>query len=283
MSSTDTNTTNTDTVGLYLDLMKKVLTRFDFETEYRPVALWRGSVKGWAGNLLQRVLASQGLKLSRKAVFDPAARVDGRDLPNDAETMIGLKRLDNLEYCVADVIHRGIAGDLIEAGVWRGGASIFMRAVLAAHHDNSRRVWVADSFEGLPKPDVTRYPADSGDRHWTTRPLAVSLPAVQRNFERYGLLDDRVHFLEGWFKDTLPNAPIDQLAVMRLDGDMYGSTMDALRALYPRLSIGGYVIIDDYGAVPGCRAATDDFRGEFGVVDEVRQIDWTGVFWQRTQ
>jgi O-methyltransferase len=275
--------TEAEATALYLDLTKRMLTRFGFESDYRPVVGWEGTVSGRMVAALQRLLATRGLQLSRKTSFDPAARTDGRDLPNDAESMIGLKRLDNIQFCVSDVIARGIPGDLIEAGVWRGGASIFMRAILRALGDTGRHVWVADSFRGLPKPDAEHYPADTGDRHWTSRPLAVSLAAVQRNFERYGLLDDRVHFLEGWFKDTLPNAPFERLAVMRLDGDMYESTIDALRALYPKLAVGGYVIIDDYGAVPGCKAATDDFRREHSIVDQIREIDWTGVYWQRTR
>src|SRR5207249_3588916 len=116
-----------------------------------------------------------------------------------------------------------------------------MRAVLKVHQDPGRVVWAADSFKGLPRPDPIRYPADAGDRHWTHRELAVSLEEVQANFLRYGLLDEGVRFLAGWFRDTLPAAPIHRLAVLRIDGDMYESTLDVLRALYPKVSVGGYV------------------------------------------
>ena len=89
-----------------------------------------------------------------------------------------------------------------------------MRAALAALGDSSRVVWVADSFEGLPKPDATRYPVDAGDDLWkSNRYLALSLESVQENFKHYGFLDDRVRFLKGWFKDTLPTAPITKLSV----------------------------------------------------------------------
>ncbi len=98
---------------------------------------------------------------------------------------------------------------------------------------------------------------------------------------KYGLLDNQVQFLAGWFCDTLPKAPIHRLAVMRLDGDMYESTMDALRALYPKLSVGGFVIIDDFGYLESCRAAVMDYRAEFGIAEEIKQIDWGGVYWQR--
>src|SRR5258707_9696308 len=94
-------------------------------------------------------------------------RYVGADWPGEAVTMIGLCRLDNLEQCIVSVLQRDIPGDLIETGVWRGGASIFMRAVLKACGDTGRKVWLADSFQGLPKPDAETYPADRGDDLWT--------------------------------------------------------------------------------------------------------------------
>ena len=258
---------------LYLDLLQKCLTRCAFPEPYETVKAPEGPVGEW--------LASQRLELVRRAQFDPKLREEGRDWPAAAETMIGLRRLDNLHFCIADVLRRRVPGDLIETGVWRGGASIFMRAVLKAYNDTERVVWLADSFAGLPKPNPAVYPADAGDLLWTHTILAVSLEEVKENFTRYGLLDDQVRFLAGWFRDTLPNAPIGSLAVLRLDGDLYESTMDALRFLYPKLSVGGYAIVDDYGAMAACRAAVDDFRAEHGITEELQQIDWTGVFWKR--
>lgn len=142
---------------------------------------------------------------------------------------------------------------------------------------------MADSFEGLPPPDPDRYPEDKGNRLHTYDDLAVSMEEVQRNFERYGLLDDQVRFLKGWFRDTLSEAPIAALAVARLDGDMYESTMDSLVHLYPKLSVGGYLIVDDYGAFRVCRQAVHDYRKAHGIDDEIRKVDWSGVFWQRTK
>jgi len=195
--------------------------------------------------------------------------------------MIGLKRLDNLEFCIEQVITNGVVGDFIETGVWRGGATIFMRAVLKAYGVTDRCVWVADSFEGLPPPNTGKYPYDAGDRLHEATQLAVSLEQVKANFDRYGLLDNQVRFLKGWFRDTLPAAPIERLAVLRLDGDMYQSTMDALVNLYPKVSQGGYVIVDDYGAIPACRQAVNDYRSANGITEEIRDIDWTGIFWQK--
>lgn len=207
----------------------------------------------------------------------------GLDWPEHAETMAGLRRLDNVQECVEDVLARGVPGDFIETGVWRGGTSILMRAVLAAQGEALASVWVADSFSGLPRPNLADYPADAGLDYFSYDELAVGLESVRANFARYGMLDDRVRFLPGWFKDTLPDADIDRLALLRLDGDLYESTIDALRALYPKLSVGGYCIVDDYGALPACRRAVEDYRAAHGITESVQAIDWTGVYWRRAR
>ncbi len=196
--------------------------------------------------------------------------------------MIGLERLNNLHNCIRDVLERNVPGDFIETGAWRGGATIFMRAALKVYGDTSRNVWVADSFEGLPKPDTDQFPADHGDESWRFDELRASYGQVRENFARYGMLDDRVKFLKGWFKDTLPGAPIRQLAILRLDGDMYESTMEVLQTLYSRLSAGGYCIIDDYG-LRQCREAVTDFRKQQNITEPIQTIDWTGVYWQRKE
>jgi len=154
--------------------------------------------------------------------------------------------------------------------------------VLKTKGITDRKVWVADSFEGLPKPDGAKYPADAGDRHFLIPELAVSMEQVQDNFRTFDLLDDQVQFLKGWFKDTLPKAPFQKLAVARLDGDLYESTMDALSNLYSKLSVGGYLIVDDYGAVPACKKAIHDYRDANGIKDRLQEIDISGVFWQKT-
>jgi len=214
---------------------------------------------------------------------DPAQREEGHDWPKEGETMVGLRRLDNVQQCIEDILRSKVPGDLLEAGVWRGGTTILMRAALEAYGDRGRRVWVADSFEGVPKPNAALYPMDQHDALWTFQELAIPLEQVARNFARYGLLDDRVRFLKGWFKDTLPHAPIAQLAVLRLDGDLYESTMDVLRPLYPKLSAGGYAIIDDYKLIPQVRQAVDEYRGEQGITEPLQDVDWNAVYWQRAR
>jgi hypothetical protein len=210
-----------------------------------------------------------------------AMRVDGGDQPSRALTMIGLKRLDNLQFAMEDALARGVPGDFAETGAWRGGACIFMRGVLKAHGITDRTVWAADSFEGLPPPDPKKYPADADVDPSAAGLLAVSLESVQASFARFGLLDGQVKFLKGWFRDTLPSAPIRALAVLRLDGDYYESTMDGLVNLYPKVSSGGYVIVDDYGSTPGCAKAVDEFRAKRGIAEPMVKIDWTGTYWRK--
>jgi hypothetical protein len=271
-----------DPAALYLDLMKKTLSFLLWEEPGVPVETFnyrrppfRRSVFAAVSWLLRRV----DMQLLRTVRYSQEQRESGAVMPMHAHTMIGMKRLDNLQFCIEDALANRVPGDLIETGVWRGGACILMRAVLAAHGVTDRRVFVADSFQGLPPPDVSRYPKDEGDRHHEQLFLGVSRQEVEENFRRYGLLDDQVVFLEGWFKDTLPKAPTDALCVMRLDGDMYQSTMEALSSLYPRLSPGGYCIIDDYD-IRGCREAVDDYRNDHRIAAPIRQIDQSGVFWR---
>jgi O-methyltransferase len=265
---------------LYLELMKKCLTRIAFPERYASIKPPRTIPRKLAWNLCQKLLTPLELEIVRRKEFDPRAREGGLDWPGEAETMVGIQRLDNLEVCITDVLRQRVPGDLIETGVWRGGASIFMRAVLKAYGDTQRTVWLADSFQGLPKPNPAKYPPDVGDESWKNAALAIPVEEVKANFCKYGLLDEQVRFLVGWFRDTLPTAPIDKLAVLRLDGDMYESTFDSLTHLYPKLSPGGYAIIDDY-AIPGCQSAVEDYRVKHQIKEPLLPIDHYAKFWQR--
>lgn len=238
--------------GLYLDLMAKSLTGYLHEKDPKI-----------------RVL-----------------RVDGKDWPDGSKehsgyTMVGLKRLKNIETLFDQVLRDKVPGDLLEAGAWRGGATIFMRALLEARGVVDRRVWVADSFEGLPPPNPEFYPADKGLNLHLVKGFIAPVESVRATFERYGLLDDQVRFLVGWFKDTLPEAPIEKLSILRVDADLYESTIDALNMLYDKVSPGGFIIIDDYGALGACRKAVEDFRSKRGITSRIEKIDWTGVYWRK--
>ncbi len=268
---------------LYLDLLQGALTRSLFDENLVPVDPGGTSLKARVAAAMRRALEPRGLVLAR--------RIDSREAFLDsppiqqirtAETLIGPVGLAHLRSCIEDVLDAGVEGDFIETGVWRGGAAIFMRGALAAYGDEERVVWAADSFAGLPHPAATLYPQDEGDDSWVEESwFEIPLETVKRNFERYGLLDERVRFLVGWFHETLPEAPIERLSLIRLDGDMYGSTMEALRFLYPKLSPGGYVIVDDYW-LPNCRAAVEDYRAEQGITEEPVWVDRSIAYWQRS-
>jgi hypothetical protein len=261
------------TKDLYLDLLKRALVNWLYMDD---------EVKPLLPRKISYVLTTlTGIRITVPRKVDPAKRESGDDWPVIGHSMIGLKRMSHLQRCVEDVLENNVPGDLIETGVWRGGACIFMRGVLKAHGMTDRKVWVADSFRGLPFPNKRKYPADKSSLFFLARSLVVPLETVKANFEKYGLLDDQVVFLKGWFKDTLPAAPIGKLAVMRLDGDMYESTMDALKSLYPKLSPGGYAIIDDY-AIPACKQAVEDYCGAHSIQNKIVPIDGGGAFWKKT-
>lgn len=262
--------------ALYLDLLKHALTH----------TLYSGSdsVPFPSRGRLRRAVVEQLRRRGFVKIIDrpdhEQQRAQGADWPLFAQTMVGLHRLDNLRWCIERLTADGIPGDLIETGVWRGGAAIFMRGVLKAHGITDRTVWVADSFRGLPPPDSGRYPADAEGNWHVADHLAVSVAEVRENFRRYGLLDDQVNFVEGWFRDTLPVLRDRAWALVRLDGDMYESTMDGLRNLYPGLSPGGFLVVDDY-QIDVCREAVTDFRREQDITEPIERIDWTGAFWRK--
>ncbi len=259
----------------YLELLRRNLTRYGM-TERMP--------DEWSlrRRLVLRTANAINVIGARTNSFGKRRREFGLDWPAAAETMIGMRRLTSLQECVEAVLDEDIPGDLVECGVWRGGASILMRAVLAAHGDETRCVWLADSFAGVPPPDPDNYEADKGDKLYLfSEVLGVSEAEVRSNFERYGLLDDQVRFLPGWFKDTLQDAPIEHISVLRLDGDLYESTIQALNALYPRLSPGGFCIIDDYHMIEACKSAVRDYRTEHGISANIVDIDNCGVYWRK--
>jgi O-methyltransferase len=271
----------------YIDLMKRVLTASIYDegawgivvAQRLELGSWRHPlrlVRDFLRNLLVKTLGKRAIVLVNKEAGDASKQEEGRSWPFFAYTMVGHRRLENVQMCVEEVLNNGVPGDLIETGAWRGGTTIFMRALLKAHGVTDRKVWVADSFEGLPAPKKK----DDGWDLSHVDYLKVSLEQVRSNFEKFGLLDEQVEFLKGWFCDTLPRAPIKQLAVLRLDGDMYGSTMDALQNLYHKVSKGGYVIVDDYYSWPACRRAVTEFLAERSIQPDIKAIDWTGAYWR---
>lgn len=244
---------------MYLELLKKVIL---FE-------IWQEHELDLFAGLLKKDMR-----------VDPEKHKKGEIWPQMAHSMIGRMRMENLQMCMESVVRDNIEGDFIETGVWRGGACIFMKGFLAVNEIYDRNVWLADSFQGLPVPNAVKYPHDRGDRLYTFDYLRVSMEDVQENFRKYGLLDSNVKFLKGWFKDTLPSAPIEKLAILRLDGDLYESTMDSLTHLYDKVSKGGYIIVDDY-VLPTCHPAITDFRRARNIQEPLIPIDNISVYWRK--
>lgn len=213
--------------------------------------------------------------------YQAQLRLTGKDWPKVAHTMVGVCRLRNLRDLSVRAIEEGVPGDFIEAGVWRGGCCILLRGVLAAYAAKDRRVYVADSFDGLPLPNPEMYPEDEGYNLRLHEQLAVPLETVKENFSRYGLLDEQVVFVEGLFKDTLPALQDGPFALIRLDGDLYESTYGSLKALYPQLSPGGFIIVDDVNFLPPCARAVKDFRESQGITAPMHRIDWSSSWWRK--
>jgi|TARA_R110000822_G_scaffold68404_11_gene166348 O-methyltransferase len=227
--------------------------------------------------------------------FNREARSKGQTWPFLAQTMAGEHRIDNVRALVEDVETKGIPGDFIETGVWRGGCSLMAAAVMQAYDIKDRKVIVCDSFDGLPPPNTGKYPTDEGDKHFEALFLKVSIHEVIENFKGYGLLNpDRIRFIMGLFGDTLPKLveggfnqdewplEVKQFSVIRLDGDMYESTIQALENLYPLLSVGGHLIIDDYG-LPNCVKAINDYREFHGLDEELVGIDESSKYWTKVK
>jgi O-methyltransferase/8-demethyl-8-(2,3-dimethoxy-alpha-L-rhamnosyl)tetracenomycin-C 4'-O-methyltransferase len=192
-------------------------------------------------------------------------------------TLLSKSQLDLIEHALVTVERNKVPGDLIEAGIWRGGAVIFMRAMLDAYAVRKRRVFAADSFAGIPLN--TRATGDPVDK-WTDR-WAASLEDVKGNIRRFGLLDQRIEFIIGFFEDTLGSLANERFAIARLDSDSYDSVETSLEHLYPRLSKGGFLIIDDWH-LAGCRQAVEDYRARNGIFDPVEVVDGNG-YWVKTQ
>lgn len=200
-------------------------------------------------------------------------RINGLDW--NGYTMIGWRRLDNLEHCILDVIARQVPGAIVEAGVWRGGACIFAAGVLK-EVGADRNVYVCDIFEGtFPSPQNAH--DEWVDKH-DFSPLSVKQKDVEANFKKFNLLTPNVIFKQGWFSETLPTIT-EPISILRIDGDTYQSTMETL-ALEPLLSPGGYIIMDDW-AIAGSQAAfLDYFKGTL-TAEDVIPVDSLSVYWQK--
>lgn len=274
----------------YIDLLKSSLTASLYdESAWRLIeGPMSQDVQGKPLKKLKRALVRgilnfatrQRVVLLRKRPYQPELREQGLDWPLFGYTMTGRHRLDFLQQAIETIVAENVPGDIIETGVWRGGSMIFASALLDLSSETERSIWCADSFEGMPVPTVAGE-GFSGTEDFSDRAyLTVSVDQVKNNFRRFNVLSDRIKFLKGWFSETLPTAPIEKIAILRLDGDLYESTMDALKPLYPKVSRGGYVIVDDYGCWEGCKKAIDEYRAEHAITSPLVQIDPFAVYWR---
>jgi hypothetical protein len=205
-----------------------------------------------------------------------------------------------------------VAGDFVETGVFQGGSSIVLMGVLDALRLEKRH-WACDSFRGVPPPSqedkitgmvgaaCSQGVADSAQGK---RPAAQCTRAhnlrvrsggkwmstranFERNVKRFQVTTSRLRIVEGWFKDTLPPAGLKQIAYLRLDGDMYNSTRDAIERLEPLVSSGGIIYVDDYGSFRGCALAIDEYRMAKGITAPLHPLaagphnKFQGLWWRK--
>lgn len=200
-------------------------------------------------------------------------RINGLDW--NGYTMIGLRRLDNLEMCINSVIKNNVAGAIVEAGVWRGGACIFAAGVLK-ELEAQKNIYVCDVFDDtFPKP---QHECDEWTEKHDFSALSVSLEDVKANFNKFELLTGNIIFKKGWFSDTLKSIT-EPVSILRIDGDTYQSTMDTLQ-LEKNIPPGGFIIMDDWAIEPSRNAFLDYFKDK-GVNPDVITIDSLSVYWQK--
>jgi O-methyltransferase len=251
----------------YLDLMKHSLGDFLYDSD----AARRHHFQPYTYTHLQ---TGEKVTLSDYEALKAEGLIDSKS----AHTLIGLKRMAQLQSAIETLDREGIHGDFLEAGVLRGGACILMRAVLHALQNTQRIVWVADSFQGFPEAELTAHGIKNPEQF---NRQAASLAEVKSLFARYHLLDEQVRFLPGFFEHTLPDAPVKDLALLRLDGDFYNATTCILKHLYPKVVNGGFVIIDDYYIFEGCRRAVREYRSAHQIKTPLERIDAAAVFWRK--
>jgi len=171
-------------------------------------------------------------------------------------TMVDVPRLKLLYELTKELDCQGIPGDLVTCGVYRGGSA----AVLAGANIKSgvqRKSWLFDSFQGLPEP--TERDGFEAQETYYKGWCGAGEDEVRRLFARLGLMSSNVHIVRGWFEDTLPRAPLQQIALLHIDADWYDSMRICLTTLFDRVQPNGVIVLDDYGRWEGCRNATSDF------------------------
>jgi len=179
-------------------------------------------------------------------------------------------------------------GDVVETGVYTGGTAAIIMRVLMEYDECNRKFFAFDSFQGLPQLDradtATGQVYERG--HGLPGDFAASREDFEANLKHLSAWDDRIRVTKGWFNESIPTVSIEKIAFLRLDGDLYASTITVLRLLYHRVMSGGIVYVDDYGSFAGCKAAVDEFRSEHGIESPMHEVDEGGrrfeaVWWRK--
>ena len=236
--------------------MYKVLPTRLYEAFYRPAfALYR-----WALRSAYR----RGLNQDRRR-GDVAAVVRKERVYSVMEySLVGAPGLEHTHNLAAKAIAEGVSGAFVECGVAQGGCAALL-AQVAASERGPRHCWFFDSYEGLPDPTGADYDSGKTGRHIRPLPKGSCVGTYEQVsqllFEHFGLAREHVTLVKGWFQDTLPvtKTKIGPIAILRVDGDWYESTKCCLEELFPHVSSGGQVIIDDYYSCYGASKATDEF------------------------
>jgi cephalosporin hydroxylase/GT2 family glycosyltransferase len=208
-----------------------------------------------------------------------AGRPAADGLAGLALTTMGRAQLERLEHAAGRVLVAGVPGDFAEVGVGGGGGGILLRAMLAAHEVPDRQVWLADSFSAsAPADGAAADHGQGGEVPPAVRRLASDLNAVRDSIAQVGLLDDRVRFLQGQPTETLADASIDALALLRIGEGSAADAGQVLEVLHPRLSPGAEVIVSGI-ADPDVEAAVASARDRLGITAPLERVDWNAVAW----
>jgi hypothetical protein len=200
-------------------------------------------------------------------------------------TMTSVERLKSLIDAVNYVSTNGIEGDFVECGTWKGGSVMCMQKKLIELNQTNRKFWVFDTYEGMPEPDELdkNFKQTSAQQLMNEEEKEKSLTWAYSNYEETtgnilstGYPKEKINFVKGLVEDTIPQTPIDKIAILRLDTDWYSSTKFELEHLYPKLVKGGVLIIDDYGHWEGCRKAVDEYFTNNNIPIFMMRIDYTG-------
>jgi hypothetical protein len=230
------------------------------------------------------------LERVRRVINPPERIVDFEHLSQlihdpDCHTVVEGKFYDEMVRFMGELATNRVPGDILVAGVWKGGSSLYLQALNRAFH-LGKRVWLCDTFRGFIDEDITHRKDQEALRIFAEDlRFSVALPTagdVERLFRRCHLWGDDVHILEGRLEEMLADRRWKQLSLIHIDVDFYEPTLAALELTYDSLSVGGYVVIDDYGVeMFNCADAVDDFRAAHRISEPLQRMTDYIAYWRR--